>query len=229
MTEADTPPAESMLRALQKTLKGHWSRFLKWKNMALVLGSVAVMLGIIAGVASISALLQGPTAGQANAAEWLSAISTFWGAVATALGAALTGGALLIAALTYQRQVRDRHAELESKRRAQAEAVTVRIVPFKPAYVAPGTNPPDRVQIEVRNDGELAVFGIAAVVLDRTRREVGQKYFQSILPHTFDSFRHLADKVDGAYATFTDSAGTRWKRWHNGDLEEIAHYPRPDE
>ncbi|MHA7209675.1 hypothetical protein [Arthrobacter sp. MDT1-65] len=210
-------------------MKESLGRLRKWKHWTVILGSTAILLGVVTVVIFVSGVLQGPTATDPpNAAEWLSAISTVWGAVAAALGALLTGGALLIAALTYQRQVRDRHSELESRRRAQAEAVTVRIIPYKPvAQLSIST--PDRVQIEIRNDGALAIFGVAAVVIDRTRIEAGQEYFHSIPPHDFGSFRHPADGVDGAYAIFTDSAGTRWKRWHNGELKEVSHYPKPDE
>lgn len=202
------------------------------KRAALVrvLGGAAILLGIIAVVIFLSGLLQGPTAeAPPNAAEWLSAISTFWGAIAAALGAALTGGALLIAALTYQRQVRDRHAELEGKRREQAEAITVEIAPYQPPVRNLGQDPADSLAIAIRNDSKLAIFGIALVVVDKERREPDQRLYDSIAPGRYKHFVQPTTKVGGAYAMFTDAAGTRWKRWHNGELMEIPHYPKPDE
>ncbi|MBP2266270.1 redox-regulated HSP33 family molecular chaperone [Pseudarthrobacter sp. PvP004] len=152
-----------------------------------------------------------------------------WGAVAAALGAALTGGALLIAALTYQRQIRDRHAELEGKRREQAEAVTVKIGNYVPAVRNFGENPEERRHLTVRNDGKLPIFNVTLVVIDKDRNESYQRHFHAIAPDSLEGSVQPTDKVNGVYATFTDTAGTRWKRWHNGDLVEIPHYPKPDE
>lgn len=230
-TRAWRASSGTLLRAKDAT-----SAFWNWKHRPAALGSAAIILGILAVIFSVSALLQGPTAAEPpNAAEWLSAISTFWGAVAAALGAALTGGALLIAALTYQRQIRDRHAELEDKRREeekkrreQAEAVTVTINPYKPIAVNMQRQR-ERLNILARNDGKLAVYGVTLVAIDKDGKETKQRFFNSILPDAPRGFLHEADSVGGAYTTFTDTAGARWKRWHNGELKEIPEYPKPDE
>lgn len=199
-------------------------------TLAITVGAVAI---IIVVVVQGSLALQGPSDDKPpNAAEWLSAISTFWGAVAAALGAAVTGGALLIAALTYQRQIRDKHAELEDKRREdekkrreQAEAVTVRIGASTTGQIDVAEDSVERLWIEIRNDGKLAIFGVALVLITKERREGHQELYSTILPGESEGWLNTASVVGGAYATFTDGAGTRWKRWHNGDLEEIAHYP----
>ncbi|MEV7572636.1 hypothetical protein AB0P28_05975 [Pseudarthrobacter sp. NPDC089323] len=191
---------------------------------------LVILASILAIITNGTLLLRGPVSdSQPNAADWLSAISTFWGAVAAGLGAALTGGALLIAALTYQRQIRDRHAELEGKRREQAEAVTVEIGPSQPQGKNFGEDPKDNLIIAIRNDSQLAIFGIALVVVDKNRKEPDQRLYDSISPGRYKRFIQPASRVDGAYAMFTDTAGTRWKRWHNGELTEIPHYPKPDE
>ncbi|MFB9654559.1 hypothetical protein [Pseudarthrobacter oxydans] len=191
---------------------------------------LVILASIVAIITNGTALLQGPmSGGEANAAEWMSAISTFWGAVAAGLGAAVTGGALLVAALTYQRQVADIHAELESKRREQAEAVTVEIAPYEPAARNFGEDRGDKLSIAIRNDSKLAIFGIALVVVDKNRKEPDQRLYDSIAPGRYKHFVQPKERVGGAYAMFTDTAGVRWKRWHNGELMEIPHYLKPDE
>lgn len=209
-----------------------------WKRWPVVLASAAISVGIVAVVVSITNLLQGPTSTEPpNGAEWLSAISTFWGAVAAALGAALTGGALLIAALTYQRQIRDRHAESEDKRRyeekkrrQQAEAVTVNIEKYLPRRLNLADDPEERLSVEIRNDSLLAIYGVALIVTQKgNKKDTAQQLYMSILPSEPKNFIHPERLLGGAYAMFTDTAGVRWKRWHNGDLMEIPHYPKPDE
>lgn len=162
-------------------------------------------------------------------AAWLSAFGSV-------LSAVVTGGALMIAALTYQRQIRDRHAELEDRRRedekmrkAQAQAVTVRIAPYKPPVVNFGQNPNERRQILVRNDGNLAIFGVTLAVTGKDGEDARRRYWKSILPAGMGDFLHPTEEIGMAYATFADSAGTRWKRWDDGRLQEIPPDPKPDE
>lgn len=193
--------------------------------------ALIVLAAIIAVIANGTLLLQGPMSDDdANAAEWLSAISTFWSAVATAVGALLTGGALVYAARTYERQRKDRQEELVEKRQAAAEAVTVDIDDVKFAGVINAAlgvaNERSREKrIEVRNDGDRAVFGIALVLLNKDLKEVYQEPYPSVPPKDARGFSRPSTIVGAAYATFTDGAGVRWKRWHNGDLIEIPHYP----
>lgn len=204
--------------------------------IVLLLGSMTAIIWVAIAVQGEAPRPPAPETPAEGPAAWLSAWSTFWGAVATALGAILTGGALLIAALTYQRQIHDKHVELEDKRREelkkrreQAEGVTVRIAKYKPVVVNMGERPPERRNIIVRNDGKLAVFAVSVVVLNKERKEADQRYFHSILSSNEERFLCPADETDGVYTTFTDAAGVRWKRWHNGDLDEISHYPKPGE
>ncbi|WP_224025834.1 hypothetical protein [Arthrobacter sp. NicSoilC5] len=142
--------------------------------------------------------------------------------------AIVTGAAALIAALTYFRQVSDKHAEDVKRRRQQAETVTVNITRYLPLRVDPRYEPEERLNIQVRNDGTLAIFNVALVTTQKGNgRDGKQQLYTSVLAGESESFLEFEQQMGGAYATFTDTAGVRWKRWHNGELEEIPHYPKP--
>lgn len=197
---------------------GKLMNFRKWKHWRVVLASAAIILGTIAIVASISNLIQGPTAAEPpNAAEWLSAISTFWGAVAAALGALLTAGALLIAALSYRKQVADRH-------KAQAVGVTVgsrtEVTPAVSARKTINGYFPDNKKhfYFVRNDSQLPIYRVELTVgesddLKSSSREV-------LAPGDEESFE-VSFAPFPAYARFTDSSGVTWRRDSSGRLTEL--------
>lgn len=199
----------------------HYDRLLKFAFVVSLLAiafviAVAVDVGVPARSSTAAPAAEGPAA-------WLSGVGSIAGAV-------VTGAALLIAALTYRGQVRDKHAELEDKRRGEekkrrehAEATTVIIGPLKTGDLFQSGDKNRR--IEVRNDGERAVFGVALVLIGKDRKEIYQEYYESIPPKSSRGFARPTQIISGAYAMFADTANARWKRWHNGDLIEIPHYP----
>lgn len=205
------PPRKPKKSAeLKKAVIECWDRFLGWKQRGVVLGSAAFVLGTIAVILSTSVLLQGPTTEEANAAEWLSAISTFWGAIATALGAILTAGAVLVAALSYRKQVADRHQELVDKHEAQAIAVTVgyELHPdFTTKYV-----------YFIENGSDAGIYNVRLfAVNDKEQPSLGADVIPAGKRLKFDMahLRYLAA------AEFDDSAGVRWLRDSKGRREQI--------
>lgn len=177
-----------------------------------------VLASILAIVTNGTLLLQGPMSdGDANAAEWMSAISTFWGAVGTGLGAALTGGALLIAALTYRRQVADKHQELKDKREEQAGKIIVRVVRYESGQVLVDLKNPTNLPIFKLN---LYAIGDDGKVVDRQplSKEVVVGDYEG---HLFDDWC----RVHSAYAEFTDTGGVGWTRTSKGTLVEKGKEP----
>lgn len=198
---------------MKRTLVKFW----RWKNWPPVLGSAAILLGIIAVVIFLSGLLHGPTAAEPpNAAEWLSAISTFWGAIAAAIGALVTAGALLIAALSYRKQVEDRH-------KAQAVGVTVgsrtEKQPAVKARVAIKDYFPDREKYIyfVHNGSQLPIYRVELVVQDTH----SQGSYRDVLAPGAENTLELEFAPLPAFVRFTDSSGVAWKRESFGRLTEI--------
>jgi len=181
-------------------------------NLTQKLGIAAIGVSLPAIVISGSGLLQGATANQApNAAEWLSAISTFWGAIGTAFGALLTGGAVIYAARTYEKQREDRHAELLERRRAQASAVTLSI-----------TNNNGSQWCKVRNDSALPIFAMNVVEEDASLTDPVRHYLQPILSSNrpFEQVLNDASVEELTFVEFKDAAGVEWKRYGDGRLIE---------
>lgn len=139
-----------------------------------------------------------------NAAEWLGAWSTLGGAVGTV-------GALLVGSITLRRQINDQH-------RHQASGVTVKIsaVPLIAGIQ-------QHMEVEFRNDSGLPVY---RVILKATGygNAIKLQEMRTVVPAVHDkfSFQFKADAEYGAHADFTDAAGVRWRRYSNGDLEEIG-------
>lgn len=198
-------------------IKAFWN----WKQSLVVLASAAIIVGIIAVVVSISSLMQGPTSAEPpNAAEWLSALSTFWGAVATAIGAVMTGGALLVAAFTYKHQVdeknraaHDRRLQELSKRSEQARAVKL-IAKSRPGW-------PNQWKVTVRNDSRLPIDG--------TRLRIVASW--GVRPTTYELGAMAAnggeinqtlefDNLNDSFLFFMDSNGIAWRRYFVGELVE---------
>lgn len=190
-----------------------------WKHRPVAISIAAIVVGILAIVTSASSLLQGPTATEPpNAAEWLSAVSTFWGAVATAIGAVVTAGALLIAALSYRKQVEDKH-------KAQAVSVTVGSrTEVTPAVSARKTINGYFPDIEkhfyfVRNDSQLPIYRVQLVVGHSNPQG---KYWEVLAPGVEDTLE-LPFAPLLAFVRFTDSSGVAWQRESGGRLTEIAN------
>lgn len=198
------------------------------KHRPAVLASAAIIVGIIAVVVSVSNLMQGPRAAEPpNATEWLSAISTFWGAIATAIGAVVTAGALLIAAQTYRRQVADKHQDLLNQHRAQAVSVTLgsrtekknedRV---KRASISISDHVPPEPETHiyfVRNNSPLAIYKVELIIGESDVRSTD---CQVLAPGDEIACESLYSPVPG-FARFTDSSGVAWRRDISGHLMEI--------
>ncbi|SDP33882.1 hypothetical protein SAMN04487914_108124 [Arthrobacter sp. ok909] len=138
-----------------------------------------------------------------NAAEWLSAWSTFWAAIAAAVGAIGTVGALWVGALTLRRQVNDQH-------RQQASAVTVGSQPFKrPMHE-------DRYRCFIMNNSSSPIYNVVlnAQLADQHFRD----HTEVLEPKGV--LQIIVDKTENrrVIARFTDSAGNFWLRDNEGNL-----------
>jgi hypothetical protein len=167
-----------------------------------VLGIIAGALGFVISLA----VLFPHSDPQPSVTDWMSAFGTV-------AGAALTGGALLLAALTYRKQVEDQHQDALERYRAQAAAVTVEITDSQ--------SKSNFVDIALRNGSSLPIFGAVLICVDKKRNDIGQKFFNTLAAGQSDGLERSAKIVGAAYAVFTDQSGARWKRWFNGDLEEL--------
>jgi len=210
------------------------SRTIRVPSGQVIVLIVLLVLAITA-IVWVSFAVQGETPRPPSREAPVEGPAAWLGGIGSVLSAVVTGGALLIAALTYRRQIRDRHEELLDKRRAaakarreQAEAVTVIIEKNYPGVIfLEGDR--NTLWAGVRNVGKLPIFGVTFVLVDKARQEARQEYYSMMSPGDTKGLWTEPVLIDGAYATFTDSAGVRWKRWHNGELVEIPLYPKADE
>jgi len=189
---------------------------------------IALVVGSIAAIVWVSIIVHGETPrppvdkppvepSAEGPAAWLSAWSTFWGALATAAGAVLTGGALLIAALTYRRQVADRHRELKDKREEQAGKIIVRVVRQENGQAL----------VDLKNPTSLPIFKLNLFAIGADGKVVdGQPLSKEVVVGDYEG--HLFGdwcRVHSAYAEFTDSGGVAWIRTSKGTLVEIGKEP----
>ncbi|BCW78296.1 hypothetical protein [Arthrobacter sp. NicSoilC5] len=185
------------------------------RTLTVTFAAIALPLGLAAIVVCGSVLLQGPTSETPpSAADWLSAIATFWGAVATAVGALLTGGALVYAARTYEKQRQDRHEELVEKRRAQASAVT--LVMTRPAAHTTW-------EFVVRNDSSLPIFCMNMVGVNAEGQHKQRHYLHPVLTGPrglYDESLPVDSTEEASFVEFRDAAGAEWKRYADGRLVE---------
>lgn len=197
--------------------KRAWTAFWNWKPLPEVLAGTAIVLGTVAAVGAGSELLHGPTAKQApHAADWLSAISTFWGAIATGLGAILTGGALAYAARTYEKQRQDRQEELADRRRAQASAVTLMMSRKEAEH---------EWDFELRNDSPIPIFSMNVVGVASTGVDTVRHYLNPVVSGpqgTYGKGETLPahSTEEHSYAEFKDAANVEWRRYGDGRLVE---------
>lgn len=175
----------------------------------VVLACVAVILGSLAFVLCTLAL---NTGSEDKTSDWISAFGTVF-------GAALTGGALMVAAFTYKHQIderarvaEDRRQQELEKRSEQAKSVTVSIT----------EKPHDNKTLEIRviNGSTKTIKSVFLVLVDKRRGEPFQQPYYTLAPGAREGFDRPASIVGGAYATFIDADGRRWRSWFNGDLEE---------
>ncbi|MDF9749175.1 hypothetical protein [Arthrobacter sp. ES3-54] len=185
---------------------------------------LVVLLSILAIVINGTSLLQGPMSETApNAADWMSAISTFWGAVAGGIGAIGTAGALLIAAFTYKHQVDERNRVEAERRRKEwdqrsAEARNVAI-----SFDDKSTK--GQMECVVHNRGDVPLDSVL-LVFDYTEGKNSIWEVRSVGP--------LGPKTDSkplkipspatanSHCTFRDTKARTWNLYFDGRLEEQA-------
>jgi len=156
---------------------------------------------------------------QEGPAAWLSAWSTFWGAMATAIGAIVTAAAVFIAALTYKHQVdeknreaADRRQKAQDKRRAQARAVKLAVSPRA------GWNEFD---CDMRNFSDLPVSALNVVSVNAAGDETKRHIVGVLIPDKPIRVTVPAPAVPStSYASFIDAEGLSWKLYFDDRLEE---------
>ncbi|WP_139184502.1 hypothetical protein [Arthrobacter sp. ok909] len=131
------------------------------------------------------------------------------------MGAILTAGALLIAALSYRHQTQDKHRALEEQRKAQASAVVL--------ILHKGTILEGRSAAVVTNGSPLPVYKVELYCRDPEGRplEDGRPYVRDVFMGEFPAYFDEGIPLYDAYVDFTDQATNRWRRWSDGRLEEL--------
>lgn len=200
-----------------RTMRAKWdeptSKTIKVPSIGTILLAV-LLLGAVTAIVWVSLAVQGeaPTSPAPPASEpvegpaaWLSARSTFWGAIAGGIGAIGTAGALGLGAYTYFRQVRDQH-------RAQAAAVSL--------VTADGERT-GFLRMMVRNDSNLPISDVYLQALNHNGNDAGHEMQQVLAPGGVLPLDRPKRSVDRAWVKFDDSSGIRWARYVNGELEEV--------
>lgn len=180
---------------------------------------VAICLSGVSIVISAAQLIQAAMTPNVSH-EWLSAWSTFWGAVATGLGAFLTGGALIVAALSYRHQVEERVRVSEQHRQAaddkkEASKRTRRRQARNVSMVRRGQ------LLELRNGSRQPISNLQLLCLDRNDQILMKQVVYALLPGQVFSLDVRSSALEKAWAQFTDAAGVVWRMNLNGDLEEV--------
>lgn len=163
---------------------------------AIVLGTAAIVLWV---------MNLGPHGDpKPSVTDWI-------GAVGTAFGAALTGGALLIAAFTYQHQVDEKNRQALDARSAQARKVTLTHSPRAGWH---------ELEVSLRNDSDLPIREVNVVSVNADSVETKRHQ-----PGTIDPKKASRDVVPlpatgHSYASFKDSDDRNWKLYFDGRLEE---------
>lgn len=169
----------------------------------LVLTLISIALLTVSALICLNAL--GPHGDpKPSVTDWISTVGT-------ALGAFLTGGALVIAAISFYRQAKDQH-------RAQASTVTVTVSKNGGLFN-------DHV-VKASLAGDLPIYNVELVSLDHQGRQVDRRVKHVVVRDTGDGYLDGDLALHEAYVTFTDSAGTRWTRWSKGKLIELGPEPK---
>lgn len=172
--------------------------------MKRILAKVAILLVVTAALVIWIVNLGPHGEPKPSVTDWISAVGT-------AVGAVLTGGALLIAAFTFDRQAKDQH-------RAQASTVTVTVSKNGGLFN-------DHV-VKASLAGALPIYNVELVSLDHQGRQVDRRVKHVVVRDTGDGYLEGNLELHEAYVTFTDSAGTRWTRWSKGKLIEVGPEPK---
>ena len=133
-----------------------------------------------------------------DATDWIGAIGSIGGALGTT-------GALLLGLQVYRRQEDD-------QRRAQASAITVSMSEPK--------NRRDLVETELRNDSALPIYSVR-LIASLNGKDLNHNLKAALPPGGQMSFQLVHEHGMSARAVYLDSAGRKWRRYFNGDLEEI--------
>lgn len=190
-------------------VKTKTARVWSWLIEPVVLATAAIVLASMAFVLCTLALNAGS---EDKTSDWISAFGT-------AFGAALTGGALLIAALTYSRQVADKHRQQAEQHQAQAAAVLL--------ILHKGTMLDGKSAAIVTNRSTLPVYKMELFCRDPEGRvlEDGRPYVSPVFVNEFPAYFDEGVPLYDAYVDFTDQATNRWRRWSDGRLEELHKAP----
>lgn len=204
-----------------KTMRAEWdeptSRTVKIPSIQTML-LIVLLLGAMTAIVwvSIAVQLEIPhtvpvqpeTAATDGPAAWLSAWSTFWGAVAGGIGAIGTAGALWLGAVTFFRQVRDQH-------RAQSSRVIV--VMDKGTGKGAGYLPPTAI---VRNLSDLPIYKVRLRAAPNDAFDDELKKEKPLLVGEWPVVIPGKYIEHSVHVEFQDSAGTTWIRWVGGGLAE---------
>lgn len=183
----------------------------------LVLTLISVALLTVAALICLNAL--GPHGDpKPSVTDWISAVGQ-------AAGALLTGGAVIYAARTYDKQRQDKHDELEDrrqeeerKRKEQTDKIIVRVERGLPD---------GKTLVDVKNSTNLPIFKMNLYAINVDGRVIdAQPLSQEVVVgdypgHQFENWAN----VHSAYAEFTDSAGVAWIRTSKGTLVEKGKEP----
>jgi hypothetical protein len=174
-----------------------------------VLAFSAIVLSSLAFVLCTLALNAGS---EDKTSDWISAFGT-------AFGAALTGGALLVAAFTYKHQVDEKNrAEADKRQRAQDErSEHARAIKLNKT---PNNEYHDTWDYVVRNDSDIPVDGVDLLAFDAVTAEATLHQIGTVKAKgQVTKAAHLPD-LSTSYLRFQDKDGRNWRRYLDGRLEE---------
>lgn len=189
---------------------GALQRFGKWIWKPVVLAVIGIVLGCVALVLCTLAL---NTGSEDKTSDWISAFGTLF-------GAALTGGALLIAAFTYKHQVDERNRAAEEgrrlalrKRSEQARAIKL-IAESRAGWT-------DQWDCTVRNDSPVAIDAAGLLITESAGGEPTWHRMGAIKASGGQKHQTIElQDFSESYLTFLDADGILWRRYFDGRLEE---------
>ncbi|MDQ0672974.1 hypothetical protein QFZ36_000535 [Pseudarthrobacter siccitolerans] len=186
------------------------ARFWRWLMKPTVLAVGAMIAGSVAIVLCTLALNAGS---EDKTSDWISAFGT-------AFGAALTGGAVLFAAFTYQHQVDEKNrVQADERQRAlderseHARAIKLNNTPSNEYH--------DTWDYVVRNDSDIPVDGVDILSFDRMAGEATLHQIGTVNPteQSRPKAVYLPD-MTASYLRFQDKNGRNWRKYFDGRLEE---------
>lgn len=183
-------------------VKAKLAAFWSWLIRPVVLAASGIGLGCVAIVVSTLALNAGS---EDKTSDWISAFGTLY-------GAALTGGALLVAALSYRKQVADRHQELVDRHEAQAIAITVGYE-LHPDFT-------NKFIYFVHNGSNAGIYNVRLYAVND--KELPSKDADVVPPGKRLEFDMNGPLRFMAAADFDDSANVRWRRDSRGGKRTVV-------